>query len=330
MPFLSIIVPVFNKFSYLDSCIESILGQTYNDFELILVDDGSTDGSGLRCDFYKSSDPRIKVIHQENNGVSAARNTGINMSAGEFIGFVDGDDIIEPDMYETLVRNAIDTDSDISICGIKKIHQGRNKAILKGNRIVVFDKDQGFSAVLNGLVDMSANNKIFKSAIVKNKNIRFEGRFKEDFLFNIFVFFAAEKSVFQDTPKYVYILRESSVSVEKFSQKDMEGLSVDSRILDVVSNEMESHVEEAQVNFFIQNLYTLNLILLSSGKNHSRDYEIVNDNLKKHSFLVSRLGLLGTKYRLAYSLFRISPLLYRAFLQAYVLIVPSEVGVRQK
>jgi glycosyltransferase involved in cell wall biosynthesis len=328
MSYLSIIVPVYNKLAYIDSCIESILEQTYTDFELILVNDGSTDGSGDRCDHFKNLDKRIKVIHQENKGVSAARNAGLEISSGEFTGFIDGDDLIEKDMYATLIKNALDTDSEISICSIKKIFRGVSRHGGNDENIKVLNRDEGFSLLLSGSVDMSVNNKIFRSEIIKSRNLKFEGWYKEDFLFNILAFSIARKSVFQDTSKYIYILRESSISAGKFSEKDREGLMVDKKILSFVSNEMKSHLEEARVNFFIQNLYTLNLILLSSKKEFPSEYMLVKANLKEHSFLVFRPGQLGIKHRIAYMMYRTSRLLYTSFLRFYILIVPSEVGLR--
>ena len=100
---LSIIVPIYNVAPYLISCIDSILCQTFKDYELILVDDGSTDGSEKICDLYSQKDNRIRVIHQRNKGLSGARNTGIEMAIGKYIAFVDSDDYIHPLMYQTLI-----------------------------------------------------------------------------------------------------------------------------------------------------------------------------------------------------------------------------------
>ncbi len=115
MPKVSIIVPIYNTVQYLNICIESILQQTYADFELILVDDGSTDGSDALCD--QVNDARVKVIHQKNQGVSAARNTGLKKAVGQYIMFVDSDDTIEPNMLECLYNNALKKNADIIICG---------------------------------------------------------------------------------------------------------------------------------------------------------------------------------------------------------------------
>jgi glycosyltransferase involved in cell wall biosynthesis len=118
MPKLSIIVPIYNKEKYLVECIESVLTQTYSDFELILVNDGSTDSSGEICDRYAVRDSRVKVCHKTNGGVSSARNAGVDVSSGEYLGFVDADDMLVSRMYEVLVANLEQYDADISICGV--------------------------------------------------------------------------------------------------------------------------------------------------------------------------------------------------------------------
>lgn len=118
MPEISIIVPVYKVEKYLRRCINSILKQTFSDFELILVDDGSLDNSGNICDEYAECDKRIQVIHKNNGGVSSARNIGIQIASGNFLAFVDSDDFIEADMYEKLHDISREYDADIVMCGI--------------------------------------------------------------------------------------------------------------------------------------------------------------------------------------------------------------------
>ena len=102
---ISVIVPVYNTEKFLNNCIESILNQTHKNLEVIIIDDGSTDNSPAICDEYAKKDSRVKVIHKENGGVSSARNAGLDIASGEYIGFIDGDDVIEPDMYHFLLAN---------------------------------------------------------------------------------------------------------------------------------------------------------------------------------------------------------------------------------
>lgn len=119
MPELSIIVPVYKVEKYLPRCIDSILAQTFGDFELILIDDGSPDGCGRICDEYAKKDKRIVVIHQKNMGVSAARNAGLDIARGRYIGFVDSDDWIEPQMYEVMMDAIRENGADMAVCGVR-------------------------------------------------------------------------------------------------------------------------------------------------------------------------------------------------------------------
>ena len=116
---ISVIVPVYNVEEYLPRCLESILGQTYRDLQVILVDDGSTDGSSRLCAEFAERDPRIECIRISNSGVSAARNRGLEAAKGRWIGFVDADDYIEAGFYETLVTHLTHSDKQIVCCGVR-------------------------------------------------------------------------------------------------------------------------------------------------------------------------------------------------------------------
>ena len=122
-PLLSIIVPVYNVENYLQKCIDSILAQTLTDFELILVDDGSPDGCPALCDAAAAKDARVRVIHQKNGGLSAARNAGLDVARGAWIGFVDSDDYIAPEMYEKLYRAVQSTGADLALCDYAKVDE---------------------------------------------------------------------------------------------------------------------------------------------------------------------------------------------------------------
>lgn len=122
-PLLSIIVPVYDVERYLQKCIDSILAQTFTDFELILVDDGSPDNCPALCDAAAAKDARIRVLHQKNGGLSAARNAGLDVARGEWIGFVDSDDYIAPEMYETLYKAVQSTGADLALCDYVKVDE---------------------------------------------------------------------------------------------------------------------------------------------------------------------------------------------------------------
>ncbi len=143
MPKISVIVPVYKAEKFLSACIESILNQTYHDFEVILVDDGSPDSSGQICEEYAKKDSRIKVIHQKNAGVAASRNVGLDIAVGEYITFVDSDDYIQFQMYEKMLKCALDNDCDFVMCDCMKVYSDGRKAIYSHNiRGGLYDEKQ--------------------------------------------------------------------------------------------------------------------------------------------------------------------------------------------
>ena len=115
-PLISVIIPVYNVGEFLAPCLDSLLAQTYQNLEILLIDDGSTDASGTRCDEYAARDPRFKVTHKENGGVSSARNLGLDIAKGQYIAFVDSDDRVKPDYFEVLYRSMAETKADIVFC----------------------------------------------------------------------------------------------------------------------------------------------------------------------------------------------------------------------
>lgn len=123
-PFVSVIIPVYNVSRYLPQCIESVISQTYQNIEIVIIDDGSTDGSGKICDQYAERDPRIRVIHSMNRGLASARNLGLENARGTFISFIDSDDWMEPHAIEALLRAAVETDADVVKAGHCSEHVG--------------------------------------------------------------------------------------------------------------------------------------------------------------------------------------------------------------
>ena len=120
---ISVIVPIYNVEKYLQKCVDSIINQTYKNLEIILVDDGSPDNCPKMCDDYAEKDSRIKVVHKENGGLSDARNVGMEVATGEYVSFIDSDDYISLDFYETLLETIVDNDSDVVECGVVKFYE---------------------------------------------------------------------------------------------------------------------------------------------------------------------------------------------------------------
>ena len=140
---ISVIVPVYNVEKYLRQCLDSVLAQTYRELEIILVDDGSTDGSGAICDEYATRDSRIKVVHQQNGGLSSARNAGLDLATGEYVAFVDSDDYIHETMLELLYQALVENNADTVICNFERVDE-------KGDVISV----RSLQPLANGVVSM--------------------------------------------------------------------------------------------------------------------------------------------------------------------------------
>lgn len=194
MPKLSVIIPVYNVENYLSKCIESVINQSFKDFELILINDGSTDRSGQICDEYLTKDKRIRVIHKNNEGVSKARNIGIDESKGEYLIFIDSDDWIEYNTFQCLIENIEIYKSDLIISGM--IYDYYENEVLISNIkkttdfLVNVNKKSlqvNFSNLFEKVNFLSSCNKMFLSKIIKNNNIKFDENsiIYEDFNFNL-------------------------------------------------------------------------------------------------------------------------------------------------
>ncbi len=204
---ISIIIPVYQAEAFISNTIETVLRQTFRNFELILVDDGSTDLSGHICDEYAKQDIRIKVIHQENKGQSAARNTGINAAQGKYIAFMDHDDEIYPEMYYRLYENAEKYAVCISAVSYSIKKEGTH--IVEGEhtgKISLYNNIEGMEAFLTRKpMDIYVWTKIYRRKFIEENNLYFEvGRSDEDFLYNYAAFCVAVKTVMNDIPLYLY------------------------------------------------------------------------------------------------------------------------------
>lgn len=165
-PLISIIIPVYNGEKYLRPCIDSILHQTYQHWELLLIDDGSPDSSGAICDEY-ASDPRISVVHKENGGQASARNQGVAMAKGEYISFVDCDDWLETDMYERMVQTMHSQQAEIIICGYIEEYKSRQKKVHADGEMKVYEASEALKLVLRGKIGSYLWSMLFRREVVQ-------------------------------------------------------------------------------------------------------------------------------------------------------------------
>ncbi len=192
LPLISIIVPVYNKKEYIKSCIDSLLKQTYKNIEIILVNDGSTDGSNIICDEYSGYCNIVHIYHKNNAGVSSARNFGIVKAKGEYICFIDADDIVANNYVERLYEELCRENTDIVICSVREIHYENSKKIKVVNKVLKKQKGK----ILNDLEKLYYNKnfymggvylKIYKTDVIKSNNLKFREdlSFGEDYIFNL-------------------------------------------------------------------------------------------------------------------------------------------------
>jgi len=205
---VSVIVPVYNVEKYLHRCIDSILKQTYNELEIILVDDGSTDSSGTICDQYKEIDERIIVVHQKNGGLSCARNTGISIASGEYIGFVDSDDWVHKSMIESLVCSAIKCRADLAICKMASVINEKIQFTDTTNEEIAMSKDEAltYHVLQDDKVKISVASccKLYKRELIKSYMFPL-GKQYEDTLHALQILMDSKNVVFIDSELYYYV-----------------------------------------------------------------------------------------------------------------------------
>lgn len=224
MPKISVIIPVYNNVDYLQQCLDSLLSQTYQDFEGVIVDDGSTDGSAVICDDYQQRDSRLRVFHITNQGVSHARNIGIEEAKGEWISFVDSDDWVEPNYLSTLYEQT-DINTDVVIgnmffnYGEKQIAKMCSKPLLRKGDFPSFPlatlvPDCGRADGLYVSMELlsSACNKLTRKSLLDQFHIRFNEQLylNEDGLFHLTSYIKAKDFIIKDTPLYHYRIRPNS------------------------------------------------------------------------------------------------------------------------
>ena len=218
---ISIVIPAYNIQDYLGPTLDSILAQTYEKLEIIVVNDGSKDNTGNIADAYATKDSRVRVIHKENGGVTSARLRGVAEAEGEYIGFVDGDDFIEPQMYARLMENLQTHGADISHCGYQMVFPSRVDYYYNTGKVVSQAGEQGCADLLEGrFVEPALWNKLYRRELFigldewMDKSIRIN----EDLLMNFYLFRRSKNAIFEDVCPYRYVLRKGSAATSKLNE----------------------------------------------------------------------------------------------------------------
>ncbi len=275
-PKVSVIVPIYNVQDYLRQCLDSVIGQTFSDYELILVDDGSTDGSGLICDEYDNKDKRVKVIHQENAGLPAARKVGIEHSQGEYVLYVDADDWVDDNHLDILVRKAEQEEADVVICGFyfefprKQVKSVNSPASLTGKGVII----ESFKNSIHAGVVF----KLIRRSLFTDYHISFPRyNYFEDMYLSTGLLLHTEKIASTGCSTYHYRynplsltnIHNPSIRFEKYYEfiHNMEDLSEKYALLD------DKELEDAFYDLVNRNKILLLELPFSSGRDIRRAYE---------------------------------------------------------
>lgn len=281
---ISIVVPVYNVENYLIPCIDSILKQTYPYFELLLINDGSTDHSGEICDNIIECDERIKVFHKNNGGLSDARNYGMNYARGEYITFVDSDDTISPQFLELLISKAKEKNADIVQCCFS-IHK---EALDSGTKAeYMYNGEEGLRQfLLRGKVYVAAWAKLYKRELFKNVTFPY-GRINEDHCTTYKVVYRSKRMLCLNYVLYWHRMREGSIMHTSFSERNIELANVADEIRAFLKKDQYLFKNEIDYYEYKTALIVLNALLTSS---EYKNFDMQKVALKKQILSVDKLN----------------------------------------
>lgn len=315
---ISVIIPAYNLQDEISRAIDSVLHQTYEPIEIVVVDDGSTDGTADIIDEYSRRYSNVLVIHRTNGGVSSARLEGIKAATGQWIGFVDGDDEIEPDMYEFLMNNAVKYHADISHCGYQMMFaDGHVNYFYDTGRLVQQDRITGLKDLLSGsFVEPGLCNKLFRKnlfhSLLHDNSMPTDIKINEDLLMNYILFAKASQSVYEDQCKYHYLIRSNSASRSGLNwNKIYDPIRVKELICEMEIEGMEEATKKARLSTYINVYNALMLDCSLQYKEHIR--HIHNKIIEQKDTAV----FLGKKQKMLFYLLLHFPVVYRPIYNFY-------------
>lgn len=299
-PLISVIVPIYNVENYLNRCVDSIINQTYHNLEIILVDDGSPDSCGRICDEYAEKDSRIVVVHRENGGLSAARNSGIDICKGEYIGFVDSDDCIHPQMYELLLKDIQQNNTFLSFC---HPNMCRNQKVNKEeiiNHTECHEKSYILEKCLVENIWWSACTKLYHKSLFNGTRFP-EGWNNEDYPLIMRIYDKCDKIAVNYNKLYNYCLRTGSIARSSFNIRKFDQIYTGKDVLDYMKLHHPEFTFPAQKNLLASCIGLL--MNLADQKTESFNdqkqmiYDIIHENFSsgiKNKYLTKAQKLLLT------------------------------------
>jgi len=307
-PLISVIVPVYNVEAYLDQCVQSIVDQTYTNLEIILVDDGSPDHCGTMCDAWAEKDTRIRVIHKENGGQAQARNVGIDAATGEYIGFVDSDDVIDRCMYSEMMALIEKYDADLAECCMQQFTEWPFGGFEKEEpTVTVYATEDAVKNLINERVFTSTvPNILVKAAIAKA--VPFDvGKIHEDILWPYRVFAKCDTVVHTTARYYAYFQRPGSTMNSAYSEKRFDALDALKQRAQEVKTQFPSLYPLAERMYAGECMYHYQrLARLPRPEDYAGFQKRLHDRFcqadRKTAFQT-----VGIKYKLWYAMFAVMP-----------------------
>lgn len=281
-PEISIIVPVYKVEKYLRHCLDSIADQSFTDFEVILIDDGSPDNCGGICDEYAKKDPRFRVIHQENGGISDARNAGLKVVTGKYIGFVDSDDFIEPEMYAVLYRMIQEENADIAVCGVYNCYGSKRTVSYSAKETFVCDGKQALAIMLEGKkMPATIWNKLYRKELFHNREF-LKGKTYEDAFLLPSLLLAADKVAVTTEPFYDYWHRMDSITTCTYSESAWDVIDAYEYTYKEVLNHCPEALSAAAFRLYRAYFLVMDRMLLMSDYKNIEKYPLVVSYLKQN------------------------------------------------
>lgn len=308
---ISIIVPAYNVEAYIQKTIKSLLNQTYQNIEIICVDDGSKDGTLQAITTMAALDSRVKVFSKRNEGVTKARQYGFEHSNGEYIGFTDADDFVDPTMFEKLYNNIKKYNADISHCGyVIDNTDGTHKYFYNTGRLAKQDKISGVKSLISGSFEPGLWNKLYKHNLLHS--LFHSGamdnsiKMNEDVLMNYYLFQEADSSVLEDVCLYHYIKREGSATMSDFSRKyTWDKLKVKQIIRDdSIGSEYE---DTARESYLLKCIHSYNVFLKQDNTEYDADLKQIRELLIANK---ADIRLLSKKYKVLANTLKATPAIY--------------------
>lgn len=309
---ISVLVPVYNTEEYLEKCINSILGQTFQAFELILLDDGSTDSSGTICDRYASQDPRIKVIHTDNCGIGVTRNCLIKNATCGFICFVDSDDYIEPKMLEILYQNLVSYDANISLCGTRFVFPKKTlNNSQNNNEIQVYSKEEAiFELIDNWKITCSPCDKLYRAELFAEVEYPKVAAF-EDMMIAFHLFENCERMVYDGRLLYNYVKTPDSLLRSKFNEDHLVEVEARKKMTEVIGAAYPNMTSKLEMNELNTKLYVCNRIVAESPELVSV-FNRLSAEIKQNYKKIMKSKFVCIKSKVIITVMKISSHLYKA------------------